>query len=75
MDDNDNPGEMGGRDTDVSMLWYTLVDTIKRNFPVNGVPEGIAYKLNELRVHLDRSEALIEEIIEDVSEAIGARDE
>ena len=68
---DDHPGVVGGRDTDVSQIGYTLAKLIKDWYPINSVSPAIVGKLEVLVRHLKVSEQLIYELIEAVSKDIG----
>ena len=66
--EGDNPDSIGGRDTDVSQIGYSLEIIIKGLYPINKVPADIAFALNTLKDKLWLAENAIKMFIEMVSE-------
>lgn len=67
LSDGNSPYQLGGRNTDIHQLYFSLVNEIKMLYPPNCIPESIVEKLEILRQVSLRCEALIQGIIADVS--------
>lgn len=69
--DGDSPDSIGGRDTDVSQIAWSLEHTIKNMFPINQVPEELTIKLKDLRGLCENCEKQIEAFISLMSDIVG----
>jgi hypothetical protein len=70
----DNPYSIGGRDTDLKQIGYSLESKIKLMYPVNGVPEGVQRALNRATLDLGAAEESIAYLIRTVTEEMLTRE-
>lgn len=68
LEDGDSPYVIGGRDTDIGQIAYSLKYTVRELFPINAVPEELATQLNELEVICVKAEEAIAEMIRAISD-------
>ena len=54
---------IGGRDTDISGIGYTLRSLIKQAFPMNEVPESVVRNLTILQSSLEIAEKQIQDLL------------
>lgn len=73
--DGSSVNEIGGRQTDISQIGFTLERLIKQAFPVNSVPTLIAEGLKELHKILEEGEELIEKLVERSTELLEDEEE
>lgn len=67
-DTDSNPESIQGRSTDIGQIGLSLEAIIKNLYPINGVPETVALRLEELKRHLQQGEEAIDKFIEQVSQ-------
>lgn len=63
----DEPMNIGGRDTDIAQIGFSLSEIIKKKYPINGVPEDIVGEILILKTHLKIAEDQIFKIIDMVT--------
>ena len=68
MESDDSPYVIGGRDTDISQIAFTLMDRVKQLYPINEVPAEIALQLVKLRIICGDCEKEIKNIISFISD-------
>ena len=68
--DECSPYEIGGRDTDIAQIGYSLMQKIKDSFPINGVPEHIRNEVDTLIKKLEDEEESIQQLILNVAKEI-----
>ena len=68
--DSDSPYEIGGRDTDVSQIAFSLSHRVRELYPINQVPRGLVDKLKELENICSCCEKAIADTINLISDAV-----
>ena len=63
MGDN-NPFEIGGRDTDITQLYFSLNRLVKDAYPINSVPPEIMVIVDRCRDVCDLAEAAVKDAIQ-----------
>lgn len=63
LTDGNNQYNIGGRDTDIAQIGYSIKTIIKEYYPINGVPKEVVIKINQLCSILEIGEQLLEEFI------------
>ena len=65
---SDSPYDIGGRDTDVSQIAYSLEHRVRELYPINQVPKELEERLNNLKEVCVACESEINKIIELISD-------
>ena len=68
--ESDSPGEIGGRDTDVSQIAFSLSHRVREMYPINKVPNELVDKLNELEDVCSNCEKVIADTINLISDEV-----
>ena len=67
LDAGDSEDSIGGRDTDIAQIGYSLRHRIKEAFPINKVPETVTTPLSDIVEALEVNERMIQTLIKIVT--------
>jgi hypothetical protein len=67
-----NKDLIGGRDTDIEQIGYSVEGLVRESFPINAVPKDIEYKVIKLTTTLETASKELSETIEYINNRLAA---